>query len=63
MPKKQFDNIFETITSEANVDDAYKKTQRGDMKYKRGSLRFSQDVTVNLNILRQKIVSGEYAPG
>lgn len=61
MPKK-FDNLFELIVSEANIDNAYKKTQKGDMKYKRGSLRFSQDVTMNLSALRRRIVSGEYAP-
>lgn len=62
MPKK-FDNLFESIASEANIDNAYKKTQKGDMKYKRGSLRFSQDVTMNLSALRQRIVSGKYIPG
>lgn len=61
MPKK-FDNLFPAIVSEANVDDAFRKTQLGQMKYKRGAIKFSQDLTVNLQNLRARIISREYVP-
>jgi len=62
VPKKRFDNLFEQIISEANVDDAYRKTQFGQMKYKRDAIHFSQDLTVNLAILREQVASGTYRP-
>ena len=62
MPKKRFDDLFKHIVSEANVDDAYRKTQLGQMKYKRGAIRFSQDLTVNLATLRERVANGTYRP-
>ena len=63
MSKKQYNNLFEQVVSEANVDDAYRKTQLGQMKYKRGALRFAQNVTVNLKELREQVKDGIYHPG
>lgn len=62
MPKKKFDNLFDKIVSEANVDDAYRKTQLGQMKYKRGAIHFSQNLTANLAALRERVINGTYKP-
>ena len=62
MPKKQYDNLFQYIVNEANVDEAYRKTQLGHTKYKRSAIRFSQDITVNLEDLRTRVANGDYVP-
>lgn len=62
VPKKKIENLFEQIVSEENVDDAYRKTQLGQMKYKRGAIKFSQDLTVNMDNLKQRVASGTYHP-
>lgn len=62
MPKKKYNNLFEQIIDEKNVEDAYRKTQLGQMKYKRGAIRFSQDLTVNLNALRDSVLYSYYRP-
>jgi len=62
MSKKKYNDLFNQIVDEKNVEDAYRKTQLGQMKYKRGAIRFSQDLTVNLNNLRESILNGTYRP-
>jgi len=61
MPKK-FNNIFHQIISEENIDNAFKKTQRGVMKYKKGSLNYCQNLTNNLNSLRIRLLLDQYTP-
>jgi RNA-directed DNA polymerase len=61
--KKRYDNIFEQIINENNIDLAYKKSQKGKMKYKYKSILFSQNLTYNLNELRNLLISNEYQPG
>lgn len=60
---KKHDNLFEKIIDPANVDDAYKKTQKAKLKYKISALQFSENLTVNLEALRQRVASGRYKPG
>ena len=62
LSKKRFDDLFKYIVSEINVYDAYRKTQLGQMKYKRGAICFSQDITVNLATLQEQVASGDYRP-
>jgi len=59
MPNR-IDNLFDQITSEANVHRAYLNTQRGHLRYQMASMRFSQDVTYNLRRLRERLIDGTY---
>ena len=61
MPKK-FNNLFQQIITEENIDNAFKKTQMGPMKYKRGSLNYCQNLTANLESLRTRLLLGNYKP-
>jgi len=62
LPKNKHKNLFQYIISQDNIDNAYCKSQLGQMKYKRGAIIFSQNLTVNLNNLRQRIINGVYYP-
>ncbi len=60
---KKYDNLFDKIVDEKNFDDAYKKTQKAQLKYKISALKFSEDLTDNLNRLRNSLIDGSYKPG
>lgn len=60
---KKHDNLFHKITDPANVDLAYKNTQKGRLKYKPASLKFSENLTVNLEALRSSVADGTYRTG
>lgn len=53
-------NLFDRITSEENIDKAYKKSLRGDSKYNIEAMKFAQDEVYNLMKLRQSLIDGTY---
>ncbi len=53
-------SIFEKITAENNIYQAYKRALRGKNKYTRGAIIFSADETQNLQRLRKDLLAGTY---
>ncbi len=60
---KKHDHLFGKIINLENVDNAYKKTQAARLKYKYSALKFSENVTANLDDLISRVESGRYVPG
>lgn len=61
--KVRYDNLYEKITSQDNLTDAFYKTQAASNKFKTGSLIFEENITKNLINLRQELVEQSYLPG
>ncbi|MDC3412516.1 reverse transcriptase/maturase family protein [Terrihalobacillus insolitus] len=55
--------LFNEIVAVDNFDDAYNKSQKGKSKYKTDAMKFSQDLTKNLEDLRWQIFFNEYEFG
>lgn len=53
-------NLFNKITSEQNIYDAYKKTLRGKSKYNKDAMIFRKNETYNLTRLRNRLINGTY---
>lgn len=52
--------IFKRIVSTENLEEAYKKSQEGKLKYKKEALIFALDETKNLRELREELVNETY---
>lgn len=53
-------NLIEQVVAKENIYDAYKKTLKGDGKYKKEAMLFSINETYNLMNLRQSLIDGSY---
>lgn len=60
---KKYKNLFDAVISRKNIEDAYWKTQRGPLKYQGAALRFSRDMTENLEALQASLSQGSWRPG
>lgn len=54
--------MFDKIVSRDNFADAYRKTQRGNSRFKLEAIRFSRNEAYNLERLRHEVASGQYRP-
>jgi len=52
--------LWDEIVDIKNLDDAYHKSQKGKYKYKIRSIIFSQDLTYNLQQLREQLINNTY---
>lgn len=53
-------NLFKQITDKNNMYDAYKKSRKGNGKYKVQAMKFAANETYNLNKLRNSLIDGSY---
>jgi retron-type reverse transcriptase len=62
MPKnhKQHGDMFDKIVDIATIEKAYKKALKGDGKYNREAIIFSQDETYNLKFLIDSLINKTY---
>lgn len=63
MAKKHFNNLIEQIANFDNLLLAFSKTQKSSKKYKISSIKFQQNLIVNLEQLQQDLLKGTYTPG
>ena len=52
--------LFDRITNEINVYEAFQKSLEGDSKYDAEAMIFIVDTVYNLEQLRQSIINGTY---
>lgn len=57
---KKFDNLFEKIIDEDNLYKAYKSVRRGSNKYHIEAIKFSNNETYNLKLLRDSLIHKTY---
>jgi len=57
------ENIFDAITCEKNIYNAYKQTQKGKSKYKSEAIRFGKNETHNIKFLRESLINETYEFG
>ena len=56
-------DLFSEIVSDDNMYCAYRKTQRGNGKYKKDAILFAKDETENLKQLQKELIEGTYQFG
>ncbi|MFK4014869.1 reverse transcriptase domain-containing protein [Cobetia marina] len=54
--------MFEDIVTRENFYDAYRKTQKGKSKFKVDAIVFASNESINIEALRQELLSGIYSP-
>jgi len=57
---KQHGEIFDKITHKGTIEKAYNKALKGDGKYNREAIVFSQDETENIRTLRASLINETY---
>lgn len=62
MPKT-FNNLFEKIVDEDNLYKAYQKVLRGKNKYSIDAIKFAENETYNLRLLRDDLINKAYKHG
>lgn len=57
-----FDNAFQQIITFDNFKNAFNKTEQSNTRQSSGLIKFSMDLTYNINQLRNKIIEKNYSP-
>ena len=52
--------LFDKITDEENIYNAYKQSLKGKGKYKNSAMKFALDETYNLRELRRSLIDETY---
>lgn len=54
-------NVFDRITNEENIYDAYKQSRKSKGKYKKDAMIFAENETYNLKALRDSLIDETYS--